>query len=191
MYLDVNLKEVCDIDLDVIDNILNNIEENDWYVDDYRKHANNMSETASIPIFHSEECGTNPKSLWTIERRPLFNKYYPLIEPILNQLKTYYDYNYHASFISKVNPYGTIGIHQDFGEFLERCHRIHIPLKTNENVFYYIDGEEYVWMKGKCYEFNNMLPHGVFNRSNEDRIHLVLNLYKLKDFELNFVKENI
>jgi len=189
MKLDVDYKEICDIDLNIVDNILNNIEDRDWFVDDYRKHANNMNDCNSIPIFHSEKCGIDPKALWTVEKRPLFEKYYTLISPILDIFKQHYDYNFHASFLSRVKPYGEINIHCDEGEFLERCHRIHIPIQTNENVFYFIHGKEYNWIKGKAYEFNNILPHGVFNRSSEYRIHLIVNLYKLENYELKVVNQ--
>lgn len=188
MKLEVEYKEICDIDLDVVDGILNNINEDDWYVDDYRRDAYNMQDTESIPIFHSDKCGKNPKAIWSIKKRPLFDKYYPLIEPILEKFKDYYDYNHHASFLSRVKPYGSIGVHSDVGEFLERCHRIHVPIQTNENVFYWINGRQYNWLRGKSYEFDNTLQHAVFNKSNQYRIHLVINLYKLEDYELEKVQ---
>ena len=187
MKLDIDYKEICDIDLSIVDNILNNITEEDWFIDDYRKHAVSMNDVNSIPIFHSERCGIDPRALWSVEKRPLFEKYYPLISPILEIFKQHYDYNFHASFLSRVKPQGKIDIHRDVGEFLERCHRIHVPIQTNEDVFYYIDGKEYNWIRGKSYEFDNTLQHGVFNRSSEYRIHLVVNLYKLGDDELKFM----
>ncbi len=184
MKLDVDHKEICNIDLNIINNILNNIVEEDWFVDDYRKSVDGMGDTANIPIFHSKKCGSSPKALWSVEKRPLFNKYYPLIFPILELFKNYYDYNFHTSFLTRLNPGGTVEIHPDKGEFLERCHRIHIPIQTNNNVFYCIEEKEYNWKKGKSYEFDNTRLHGVFNRSMEYRIHLILNLYKLNDCEL-------
>lgn len=192
MKLDIDQKEICDIDINIINDILNNIDENDWYVDDYRQSVPSMCDTSSIPIFHSSECHLNPnKALWSVKKRPLFDKYYPLIKPILEKFKDYYDFNYHASFLSRIHPQGIIGYHIDQGEFLERCHRIHVPIQTNENVFYWINGREYNWITGKSYEFDNTLQHAVFNRSNEHRIHLIINLYKLEDSELEKVKDNL
>ena len=182
-------KIVCKIDGEIIDNILKNIKEEEWFIDDYRNLAGNMQDTNSIPIFHSVRCGTSPNALLTVERRVLFEKFYPLITPILNELKKYYEYNYHASFISRVNPHGIIGQHADRGSFLERCHRIHVPLKTNENVIYWIDGKSYYWEVGNVYEFNNLLQHAVINNSDQERIHLVLNLYNLPEDELSLLNK--
>ena len=184
MELPVEQKLVCSIDNEIIDNILEIIEEEDWTIDDYRNGAVNMSQTNSIPIFHSVKCGSDPNALLTVEKRVLFEKFYHLTTPILNELKKYYDYNYHASFISRLNPHGIIGEHADRGSFLERCHRIHVPLKTNKNVTYWINGYPYYWEVGNVYEFNNLLVHRVVNNSDFERIHLILNLYNLSEEEL-------
>jgi hypothetical protein len=189
MKLDVDQKIVCSIEDHLIENILNAIDENDWHLDDYRNFADNMQDVNSIPIFHSSQCGISPDALLTVKKRKLFDKFYPLILPILDELKKYYDYNFHTSFMARLNPKGNIGIHEDCGDFLMRAHRIHVPLKTNENVIYYIDGKNYYWKRGFIYEFDNSLNHGVMNNSDQERIHLVLNLYKLSEDELKILNK--
>jgi aspartyl/asparaginyl beta-hydroxylase (cupin superfamily) len=47
-----------------------------------------------------------------------------------------------------------------------------------------IDKNMYYWERGKIYEFDNTRLHGVYNNSNEYRIHLVINLYNLSDEQL-------
>jgi hypothetical protein len=185
MKLDVDQRSISFIEESLLDNILNNIEEDDWYIDDYRCEDPAMTAVNSIPIFHSASCTTCSDALLTVEKRKLFNKFYPLIEPILNELKVYYDYNFHASFLARLNPRRRIELHVDSGDFLMRGHRVHVPIKTNEDVKYVICNNEYYWEKGKIYEFDNSLVHGVINNSDEDRIHLVLNLYKLPEDELS------
>lgn len=184
MKLSVDQKIVCEIDSKLIDNIFNNIIENDWNIDDYRNKAENMLDVNSIPIFHSKLCGISQNALLTVEKKPLFDKYYPLIKPILDILKKYYNFNYHTSFLAKLKSNGKIGIHSDSGKFLIDCHRIHVPIKTNEKVVYWINNKEYYWEKGFIYEFDNTLPHGVFNNSDEERIHLIINLYNLNSKDL-------
>jgi len=189
MELSVDQKLVCEIDREIIDSILKNITEEDWFIDDYRNSAGSMQDTNSIPIFHSVRCGDSHNALLTVEKRPLFEKFYPLILPILNKLKSYYVYNYHASFISRLNPHSTITKHADSGYFLEKCNRIHVPLKTNKNVTYWIDDKPYYWQVGNIYEFNNLLEHEVINSSDSERIHLVLNLYNLSKDELSILNK--
>jgi hypothetical protein len=189
MKLDIDQKIICSIEASLLEKIVANIDDNDWYVDDYRNSACNMQDVNSIPIFHSAKCAISSNALFTVEKRKLFDKFYPLILPILDKLKNYYDYNFHASFMAKLNPRKCIGLHKDCGDFLMRAHRIHVPLKTNENVMYCIDGKKYHWKSGFIYEFDNSLMHGVINNSDLERIHLILNLYKLTEDELKLVNK--
>jgi hypothetical protein len=194
MKLNIDHKLVGSISKDIINNLLNNIDEVDWYRDDYRITAGNMQDTNSIPIVHTALCATDGtfKAFETIERRKLYSKLYPSVSPFIEELKKYYLFNLSTSFISRLKPKGIIGIHSDSGMFLETCHRIHIPLKSNPNVFYHINGKNYFWEPGNIYEFDNTLPHGVFNHSDEERIHLVINLYNLSNDKLKLLDvENI
>lgn len=182
MKLPVDQKLICQIDKKIISNILEKIDESDWHIDDYRNKI--FPDVNSIPIFHTTTCGDICNKMSSIEKKPLFEKFYPLILPILDELKNHYDYNYHASVMAKLSPHGSIHPHCDRGDFLERCHRVHVPLQTNEKVVYWIAGENYYWEVGNIYEFDNTLVHGVFNGSDKERIHLILNLYNLPEEEL-------
>ena len=184
MKLEVDQKKVCSIEKYYLDNILNQIKEDDWLIDDYRNKVDNMEHVNSIPIHHSPKCGYDPNSIYSVEKRVLYKKYYPLIKPILEQLKKYYTYNFHASFIAKLKSFSEIGIHRDMGDFVMKGHRVYVPLQTNKNVKYWIEGKEYNWERGYAYEFDNSLAHGVLNESDQPRIHLVLNLYNLSEDEL-------
>jgi hypothetical protein len=183
MRLPIDQKIVCQIEEGIIINILKNIDENDYpAVGDYRNKI--FGDVKSIPIFHSTTCGNVDNKISSIEKKSGFKKFHPLIVPILDELKKYYDYNYHASVIANLKPGGRIYPHCDCGEFLERCHRVHVPLKTNKGVVYWIAGENYYWEMGNIYEFDNTLIHGVFNGSDQERIHLILNLYNLSEEEM-------
>lgn len=184
MKLDVDQKIICKIADNLIQNILDAIDKDDWFVEDYRNSASGMNGVNSIPIFHSKDCADRSDALLTVKKGKLFGKYYPLVKPILNELKKYYYFNYHASFLARLNPRQTITSHVDIGDFLLKCNRIHVPLKTNPKVIYLINGEKYYWKRGFIYEFDNTLWHGVYNKSDEDRIHLILNLYNLSEKEL-------
>ncbi|MGB8509809.1 MAG: aspartyl/asparaginyl beta-hydroxylase domain-containing protein [Pyrinomonadaceae bacterium] len=52
--------------------------------------------------------------------------------------------------------------------------RIHIPVQTNALVEFYLAGERVVMCEGESWYVNFNLPHRVHNRSDADRIHLVL-----------------
>ncbi len=75
--------------------------------------------------------------------------------------------------------------------------RIHVPVQTNEEVFFYIDNQRVEMKPGECWYGNFNSPHRVHNRSNEDRIHLVIDMVRnewsdelFREVGYDFEKEN-
>ena len=54
------------------------------------------------------------------------------------------------------------------------CHRIHIPIVTNEKSIFFVNGEEKNMRGGEIWEIDNEAVHMVENRSDADRIHLIV-----------------
>lgn len=52
--------------------------------------------------------------------------------------------------------------------------RIHIPLQTNEQVWFYVNSIPLQMQVGECWYLNFNLPHRVLNKGNAPRIHLVM-----------------
>lgn len=52
--------------------------------------------------------------------------------------------------------------------------RIHIPVRTNELVRFFLEGRRLLMNEGESWYLNFNLPHRVENRSPTDRVHLVL-----------------
>ena len=82
--------------------------------------------------------------------------------------------------ISKLGPHASIGEHRDvryeaagypFGQI-----RLHIPLKTNPEVYFWIDRKRCVMDVGHLYYGDFTKRHWVENRSDEVRVHLVIDL---------------
>lgn len=68
---------------------------------------------------------------------------------------------------SKITP------HVDDGESLRLCHRIHVPIITNEDCFFCV-GESRIHMRaGEMWEINNRLVHHVENGGDHARVHLI------------------
>ncbi len=68
---------------------------------------------------------------------------------------------------------GMIEEHYDAAPSFAVGHRIHVPLCTNADVTFTIDGDPYKLEVGKAYELNNLVDHGVVNEGVEDRYHLI------------------
>lgn len=52
--------------------------------------------------------------------------------------------------------------------------RLHIPVRTNRDVFFVLDGNRVVMNEGECWYNDFNLVHSVENRGTTDRVHLVI-----------------
>ena len=78
--------------------------------------------------------------------------------------------------------------------------RIHIPIITNDEVFFYVDKKRVPMKMGECWYANFQLPHSVANKSTEPRIHFTLDcirndwsnqLFEEMGFDIHFSKEKV
>lgn len=77
--------------------------------------------------------------------------------------------------ILNLRPGATINEHSDPGLCYEEGEiRLHIPLITNDDVAFVIDGERVALSPGECWYMNFNLKHKLSNRGATDRIHLVI-----------------
>jgi len=52
--------------------------------------------------------------------------------------------------------------------------RLHVPIVTNADVAFYLEGERMPMEQGECWYLDLNRPHRVDNRSDQDRVHLVI-----------------
>lgn len=72
-------------------------------------------------------------------------------------------------------PGSVVHEHRDRGLGYEHgVFRIHVPLQTNTMVDFIVAGTRLEMNEGECWYANFDLPHSVNNRSEENRIHLVI-----------------
>jgi hypothetical protein len=115
--------------------------------------------------------------------RPLWAEWKPLLEPALSAATAPYGYvrgAYPRVMLARMAPGGIIHPHRDENPAAKWPHKIHIPLLTNEDVTFYVDGVGYGLPEGIAVEINNMGVHAVENRGDTDRIHLIFEYYDLE-----------
>lgn len=114
--------------------------------------------------------------------KPLWDEWRPLLEPVLAQATAAYGYR-HGAFprvmLARMAPGGVIHPHKDQNPAAKWPHKIHVPLLTNDQVVFYVNGTGYHLEEGQAVEVNNMGMHGVANRGATDRIHLIFEYYDL------------
>ncbi|MCH8073339.1 MAG: tetratricopeptide repeat protein [Proteobacteria bacterium] len=98
------------------------------------------------------------------------------LRPLVDYVASYYQNNGFIVrlLLAKLLAGGKIPHHTDAGFSLLNCHRVHIPIITNDQVIFAVGGEEINMQVGEFWEINNGVDHAVENRSNEDRIHIII-----------------
>lgn len=66
-----------------------------------------------------------------------------------------------------------IAAHRDMNFSLTHSHRIHLPIITNDDVWFTVGNESINMREGELYEVNNRRVHAVENNGAEDRVHLI------------------
>ena len=111
---------------------------------------------------------------------PTYHKTYFLFEKELKDIENIFikklgdGYTIRAILVSLLAN-KSIPEHIDGGDSLHFCKRVHIPITTNDKVFFKV-GEEIKNIKtGEMWEINNSnKTHSVKNLSKEDRVHLII-----------------
>jgi hypothetical protein len=128
----------------------------------------------------------------TIYRFIEFEKYFTFIEKIKDLLFQHYPNTilYQIAF-TKLPSKKEITPHTDCHSKCSYPHRIHVVIKSNSNVTFFIKDVAHKFKEGEIVEINNMEKHSVTNDSDEDRIHLLIDLINLKHLPCGFQYEDI
>lgn len=95
---------------------------------------------------------------------------------IYKLLEKYADGKVVHSEIVSMSPLSRIRTHKDIGDALYLIRRFHVPLKTNDQAFFIVEGERFFLKEGIAYELNNSKYHSVRNNSKETRVHLIIDV---------------
>ena len=91
-----------------------------------------------------------------------------------------------AARLMKLTSNSSIKEHSDFELSAEQgTLRLHIPVKTNADVLFKLNGSQVILKEGECWYLRLSDPHSVDNNGQSDRIHLVI------DVELNVWLEQL
>lgn len=115
---------------------------------------------------------------------PIWDEWKSTLLPIMDEATAKYGYEnyiYPRVMIASLPPGCVIMPHSDGGVKYSRPHKIHIPIQTNEKaLFLHPPAHKYNLKAGYGYEINNCINHGVVNKGDNDRIHLIFEMIPLK-----------
>ena len=91
------------------------------------------------------------------------------------QILDNFDFEVEVARLLFLPPDKKVGEHRDQGiEWSAGLARIHIPIVTHEEVYFYINGERAEWKEGEFWYGNFSEVHSIHNKSDITRVHLVM-----------------
>ena len=123
--------------------------------------------------------------------RPLWVQWRELLEPVMAQAVRPYGYaraQFPRVMLARMAPGGVIKPHRDANPAAKWPHKIHVPLLTNDQVTFFVDGVGHRFSEGEAVEVSNMAVHAVENNGDSDRIHLIFEYYDLDQPDPEWVR---
>jgi hypothetical protein len=153
-------------DFDSLKKLVIQLGEEDWK---YFKDRDTIASknTYTMPIIYP------PKSIFseqTHRHAATFSEHINLIE---NRLSA----TIKRAILVNLPAGSTISRHKDTGDFLNKHHRVHLPIVTNEFCTFAVGDEIEHLPEGEFWEINNTGKyHSVANDGDFDRIHLIMDI---------------
>lgn len=139
------------------------VKENKFDVFDYTQHI----------VFRFTPNNADPRISYS---NPSWEIFKPVLMPIMDAVTQSYGHKetgYSKVMLARLRSGHSIAPHVDGKGSNLVSHKVHIPLITNTDAMFYINGKARHLEAGQAYEVNNIVKHGADNRGSEDRIHLI------------------
>jgi hypothetical protein len=107
---------------------------------------------------------------------PVWEQWAPRLLPIMEAAVTRYGYArgfFPRIMLARLPAGAFIAPHVDGEPSGNRPHKIHVPLLTNADTYFFVDERRYHFAVGHAYEVNNAARHAAANRGQSDRVHLI------------------
>lgn len=175
-----DIKDLGLIDTSPLFKLLSEMPEKVWSIED--KHKEN-----TFSVFHSTqhivfrfiENFADPRQFYT---EPSWRMWSAFIQPTIDEIANRYHYTnpvFPKVMLAKLRAGCSIDKHTDKGQSNQYVHKIHVPIVTHPNVRFFEKDRSFFLEKGHAYEVNNLIPHGVINNSEIDRVHLIFEMFNL------------
>lgn len=115
----------------------------------------------------------------------------PLLDscPYFKEIMDWFQCEKEAVRLLRLGPDSEIKEHVDNDtSYEDGFFRIHVPIITNSEVYFYVDQKLVPMKMGECWYANFQLPHSVQNKSSEPRIHLTLDCIRNEWSDALFAK---
>lgn len=166
---------ICDVEcIQSFQTKVESLTQNDWTAWTNRRIFADQKYSLTIPIINRAD-----RENYVFRHNIFNNYYYEMFEKELNWLFDRIEQRYPSGEPKRVMfinlPAGCdVDLHLDNGYHLTSSRRIHLPIITNDQVDFGVGDVLVPMLAGKLIEINNNKPHFVKNKSDKDRVHLLI-----------------
>jgi hypothetical protein len=172
MDIKVNYKTLFEYDINNLKQLLDSNSTSIWDKNHLKGRRQETQAVVYVWTEHMDDLFTNIKTLIPNNEDPITKEVWEIAkrialcynEPTITRLQ-----------LAKLKVGDSIALHGDI-KHLCLIHRVHLPIKTNKDCIFQLDGTDYNFIEGQVVEINNQKLHKVYNNGNEDRIHLICDI---------------
>lgn len=150
--------------------------EKEWLLDTSRQDTFEVHKETVTFFLTDYDLLWKPNDTYAMSVRDATHDLWKLTLPIIRDLEEIHGGKAGRVIFPNLKAGGVIQPHVDAGDYLDVSRRNHIPIITNPKVFFGIEGGWLNMLEGECWEINNMLTHEVRNESDQDRVHLLIDI---------------
>ncbi len=183
MYFEEDFRKISDYDLCALLPVIESISEEEWAGDQTRQNEFEVhKDTQAIKLIHDDDYRHTNPTIW-----PAYKTYIDTLNPVLTAIKQHFSTLKYTRLkkkngapyfvrllLARLLPGGEIKPHRDDLPSLAMCHRIHLPIITNESVYFSVGQSTVNLPTGELWEINNRRVHSVKNESDRARVHLIM-----------------
>ena len=145
------------------------------------KNVNRLNDTSHVVFRFVKSFG----NAFDYDEFPLWEKWKDDLLPVMDMAAKklgYENYRFPRVMLARLPAGAEISPHKDTMAS-HYVHKIHVPLITNPQTVFHVGTQAKHLAAGEVVEVNNKRSHAVFNRGNEDRVHLIFECYNIDDYQ--------
>ena len=174
MDIEGRIRELGDVDVAALANLVVAQDRKAWLENDHRQNAYEVHRDTESVVLVFTEAEAWPEIV--VRKMPGWDRLIEAAGPLMHDIIANH-YPAGGTIIramaAKLKAGGKITPHKDSHPSFHIGHRIHVPITTNPRVRFMIGGRPHQFEVGKAYEINNQKMHSVANKGTEDHITFI------------------
>ena len=170
-------RDICGVDISPVLERVRLIPETEWEAENATKENNFSVFSQTHHIIARFSGGQEPESYYSTD---FWSRWSDVLTPVIDAVTAHYGFvqpDVSKVMLARLAAGGKIDPHYDVGITNHLTHKIHVPIVTNDKVWFHVGTKRFQLSVGRAYELNNTKLHSVVNRGDAARTHLIFEIF--------------